>query len=339
MIGLDAADVLPVSAKEGIGIDALLERVVEVVPPPRGDPDGAAARAGLRLLVRPLRRRDHAGARRRRPPRARPAHPHDGEGLRARGPGAPRDRPAPARASRRSRPARSAWWSAGIKTLAEVRIGDTLTDARAPGRRAAARLPREQADGLHGPLPGGPRRLREPEARAREAAAERRLARLRARDERRARLRLPLRLPRLPALGDHPGAARARVHAEPDLDRADGALPRRAAERRGEGDRHPGGAAGAARDRPRRGADHLGHHPRAARVRRRGAGAVRGAARRAEGDAATTARACRCATSCRSPRWCSTSTTASRAPRAATARSTTSSSATARPTSSSSTCW
>ena len=52
VIGLDAADVLPVSAKEGKGIGALLERIVAAVPPPTGDPDGAAARAGLRLLVR-----------------------------------------------------------------------------------------------------------------------------------------------------------------------------------------------------------------------------------------------------------------------------------------------
>jgi GTP-binding protein LepA len=37
VIGLDAADVLPVSAKEGKGIIELLERIVAVVPPPRGD--------------------------------------------------------------------------------------------------------------------------------------------------------------------------------------------------------------------------------------------------------------------------------------------------------------
>ena len=45
-------------------------------------------------------------------------------------------------------------------------------------------------------------------------------------DERRARLRLPLRLPRLPARRDRAGAARARVQPQPDLDRADRALPR-----------------------------------------------------------------------------------------------------------------
>jgi GTP-binding protein LepA len=39
IIGGKAADVLRVSAKEGIGIDELLEDIVEQVPPPRGNPD------------------------------------------------------------------------------------------------------------------------------------------------------------------------------------------------------------------------------------------------------------------------------------------------------------
>ena len=45
LIGGKAADVLRVSAKEGLGIDELLEAIVQHVPPPRGDPD-----APLRLI-------------------------------------------------------------------------------------------------------------------------------------------------------------------------------------------------------------------------------------------------------------------------------------------------
>jgi len=46
VVGLDAADVLPVSAKSGLGVDVLLEAIVERIPPPTGDAD-----ASLRVLV------------------------------------------------------------------------------------------------------------------------------------------------------------------------------------------------------------------------------------------------------------------------------------------------
>jgi len=40
VIGLPAEDVLPISAKEGTNVEELLERIVERVPPPVGNPDG-----------------------------------------------------------------------------------------------------------------------------------------------------------------------------------------------------------------------------------------------------------------------------------------------------------
>jgi GTP-binding protein LepA len=40
IIGIDASEAVAVSAKEGIGIDLLLEQIVKLVPPPSGDPEG-----------------------------------------------------------------------------------------------------------------------------------------------------------------------------------------------------------------------------------------------------------------------------------------------------------
>ncbi len=39
IIGLDASDALHVSAKTGVGVDALLEALIKKIPPPEGDPD------------------------------------------------------------------------------------------------------------------------------------------------------------------------------------------------------------------------------------------------------------------------------------------------------------
>jgi len=46
VIGIDASGAIPASAKQGVGIDEILEAIVRRVPPPKGDPDGP-----LRALV------------------------------------------------------------------------------------------------------------------------------------------------------------------------------------------------------------------------------------------------------------------------------------------------
>ena len=52
VIGLDASDAFLASAKTGMGIHEMLEAVVAADPAAEGDPDGAAAGADLRQLVR-----------------------------------------------------------------------------------------------------------------------------------------------------------------------------------------------------------------------------------------------------------------------------------------------
>ena len=89
-----------------------------------------------------------------------------------------------------------------------------------PDRAGAARLQAGAAGGVLRPVPGRRRRFRGPARRDRQAAPQRRQLLLRDGDQRRARLRLPLRLPRPAAPGDHPGAAGARVRPRPDRHRA-----------------------------------------------------------------------------------------------------------------------
>ena len=144
--------------------------------------------------------------------------------------------------------------------------------------------------GRVGAVRGAPRR-------GREAPPERLVVHLRAGELDRARLRLPLRLPRPPAHGDRAGAARARVRPDAHHDRADRRLPRRTRPTATAlVDRQPGEAAAAEGDRAHRGAVHPRHDPPADRVPRQRARALRGAARRADGAHATSARRASCST-------------------------------------------
>ena len=90
VVGIPADDAVLTSAKMGIGIEDLIERIVRDVPPPKGDPGRAAQGAALRLLVRPVPRRDVARAHHRRQARAAHEDPRDGDGPRDRRRGARR---------------------------------------------------------------------------------------------------------------------------------------------------------------------------------------------------------------------------------------------------------
>jgi GTP-binding protein LepA len=131
VVGLDAADVLPVSAKEGKGISELLERIVKDVPPPDGDP-GAALRAlvfdswfdsyvGVVMLVRVVDGRLAKGA---RILMMAGGSEHDVQMINLVDPH-PRKVESLAVGE-------VGLVIAGIKSLEDVQIGDTLTDAARP---------------------------------------------------------------------------------------------------------------------------------------------------------------------------------------------------------------
>jgi GTP-binding protein LepA len=132
-IGLDAADVLPVSAKEGKGIGELLEALVARVPPPAGE-RAAPTRAlvfdswfdpyvGAVMLVRVVDGWLSRGAEIRMMASRRE---HEVAGLFVLDPHP--------RAVAELAAGEVGMVIAGVRTLAEVRIGDTLTGASRPAR-------------------------------------------------------------------------------------------------------------------------------------------------------------------------------------------------------------
>jgi GTP-binding protein LepA len=137
VIGLDAAEVLPVSAKEGKGIAELLEAVVANVPPPRGDP-AAPTRAlifdswfdpyvGVVMLVRVFDGALRPGVEIRM---MAVGHEHEIAALHVLDPHP--------RVVSELGAGEVGMVIAGVKTLADVKIGDTLTEAARP---AAVALP------------------------------------------------------------------------------------------------------------------------------------------------------------------------------------------------------
>jgi len=135
VIGLDAAEVLPVSAKEGKGIAELLEAVVANVPPPKGDP-AAPTRAlvfdswfdpyvGVVMLVRVFDGALRPGVEIRM---MAVGHEHEITALHVLDPHP--------RVVAELGAGEVGMVIAGVKTLADVKIGDTLTEAARPAAEA-----------------------------------------------------------------------------------------------------------------------------------------------------------------------------------------------------------
>ena len=171
VIGLDASDAVPISAKTGLNIDLVLEAIVKRLPPPKGDETAPLkallvdswydAYLGVVVLVRVIDGSLKKGMRIRMM-EAGAAYEIDRIGV---------FRPKMTEADRLG-PGEIGYITAQIKQVADTRVGDTITDDRRPTAQAAARLQAGAAGRVLRPLPGRRRRLRGAARRDGQAPAQ-----------------------------------------------------------------------------------------------------------------------------------------------------------------------
>ena len=247
VLGIPASEVLHISAKTGAGVAELLDAVIERIPAPTGDADAELqalmfdsyydAYRGVISSVRVFNGVLRSGAKLRYV-NARQDHDAEEIGVRL-----PVMTPVATLG-----PGEVGYLVAGHQGR---RRGEGRRDRHrvGPARRTARGLPRSEADGVLRPLSRRRRRVRRPARRDGEAAAQRLVVHVRTGDVGRARLRVPLRLPRPVAHGDHPRAARARVQPLARRDRAQRRVPGAAPRREHRGRRQPVVDAAARTDR------------------------------------------------------------------------------------------
>ena len=246
-----------ISAKTGIGIDEVLEAIVDRLPPPQGRRRGAAAGAGGRFPVRRL-------SRRRRLVRVIDGTLKKGQKIRLMGTGADASGRRGGRAHAQGAAVDRA--GAGRSRLHHRR---DQGDRGRPGRRHHHRRPQargrrrcpasaEQAGRVLRHLPDRRRRLRQPARQPGQAAAQRRQLRVRA-GEQLGALGFGFRCGFLGLL--HSRSSRSGSSASTtstSSHRALGGLPRPPERRRRSGAPQPGRLPDPI-DRPRRGAVDQGH--------------------------------------------------------------------------------
>ena len=208
VIGLDASDAMLISAKTGLGVPDVLEAIVNRLPPPIGD-RSATLKAllvdswydpylGVVVLVRVV-----DGVLKK------------GDRIRMMGTGAAYDVDRVGvftpklTDGRMLGPGEIGFLTAAIKEVADTRVGDTITDDRKPATETLPGFRPAIPVVFCGLFPVDAAEFDELRAA---------MGKLRLNDAsfsfeveilRRARLRLPLRLPRAPPSRDHPGAARS----------------------------------------------------------------------------------------------------------------------------------
>ncbi len=215
VLAIPREEVILASAKEGIGIDEILEAVVARIPPPKGDPKGPLqglifdshydAYKGVVVYVRLA-----SGT----------LHSHDTIRLMASGVesgllelGVFRPQLVPVQALTAGE---VGYVATGLKSVRDAQVGRHPDQCGCAGPDRPARLQGGQEPGLRRDLSVERRGLSAPPGGDRKAPPQRWQLHLPARELGRAWLRLPLRLPRPAPHGDRPGAPRARVLARPD---------------------------------------------------------------------------------------------------------------------------
>jgi GTP-binding protein LepA len=136
-VGLDATDAIPVSAKTGVGVDEVLEAIVNRLPPPTGDPDAPLqalifdswfdAYRGVIVLVRVMQGTMRKGQRIRMM--------SNGKSFEVESMGVLMPKPVEIGELKAGE---VGFFAATIKTVSDTKIGDTVTEETRP---AAAQLP------------------------------------------------------------------------------------------------------------------------------------------------------------------------------------------------------
>jgi GTP-binding protein LepA len=258
VIGLEASDAVPISAKTGVNIDLVLEAIVKRLPPPKGDETAALkallvdswydAYLGVVVLIRVIDGTLKKGSRIRMMA-ADAVYEVDRIGV---------FRPKMLEIAALG-PGEIGYITAQIKQVADTRIGDTITDERRP----TAGLQACPACRVLRPVPNGCSGLRGFARGDGPAQAQRRKLFLRDGDVGGARLRLSLWFPRPPASRNHPGAAGTRVQSRSHRDGAVGHLQDRADRQVGDRASQSSRHAGRGQDRRDQGAMDQGDHSHA----------------------------------------------------------------------------
>jgi GTP-binding protein LepA len=131
VIGIDASDAIEISAKTGLNIEGVLEALVTRLPPPKGDPDAPLSALlidswydqylGVVILVRVKNGRLRKGTKIRMMSNGA-VHPIEQLGVFT-----PKMRPVDDLG-----PGEMGYLTAAIKTVADCKVGDTITDDRHP---------------------------------------------------------------------------------------------------------------------------------------------------------------------------------------------------------------